>query len=197
MMGALGLIARWGIVSYRKRYQMSLSAQISCVGVESRFSRSYLLYFQKQQNIHSRWCWNRTLIQIFYNTKFAWRQALGISWLFCWQDIFISLLLAPSDKSCISDSLRGLFLSLLCDRCADTAAADITTSDVSWLNGVSEEVEMMRDNKSSNTPLSSSLSAALNSTNIITCTHLHSSDTTWKSDKLARRAKHDTGGSFN
>ena len=38
-MGALGLFALWGIVSYWKRYQISLLAQIGCFGVEYRFKR--------------------------------------------------------------------------------------------------------------------------------------------------------------
>ena len=39
-MGASGLFALWGIVSYQIWYQMSLSAQIGCVGVEYCFTRN-------------------------------------------------------------------------------------------------------------------------------------------------------------
>ena len=47
-MVALGLLALWDIVQYQKRYQINLSIQCRCLGVEFRFKH---MYIGAQQNI--------------------------------------------------------------------------------------------------------------------------------------------------
>ena len=63
---------KWGIVKYRKRYEMRLSAQLSCGGIEYRFKLKHSVIDWKKTGINS------SSFDLFSLFRCQWAMATGL-----------------------------------------------------------------------------------------------------------------------